>query len=390
MKQVFHFFAPCPRGLEGPLVAELEALGADQIKATDGGVGFAGSWVLMYEANLQSRIASRILWRVAEKSWKTEDDLYAMARDLDWAEMFSVDCTIKVGVTAYRVPQIRSPEFVALRIKDGICDRFRLKGGKRPSVDTAEPDMRIQLYLTDRNATLYLDTSGDALFKRGYRIETGEAPMRENLAAGILALIGWTPAEALYDPMCGSATFLIEAAMIARKIAPGARREFAFQKMRLHSEEMWQEQVAAAKAAETKEIFPIYGSDVSTAAIAHAQANLDYARFDDTIHLKQLNAMDAKPPFDMPGVWISNPPYGVRLDEKEKLAALYPQWGDALKKRFSGWRAYFLTADMDITKHMGLKASKRTPLYNGGLECRLFEYIMISGGMRRKPTGSDE
>ncbi|MBS1154540.1 MAG: methyltransferase [Proteobacteria bacterium] len=380
MKQLFHFFAPCPRGLEGVLAQELAALKAENVAATDGGVSFSGSMLTMMQANLHSRIASRILWKLAEKPYRSEDDIFRMARDLEWPELFTVDNTIKVNVTAVKSP-LRSPEFVGLKVKDGICDRFRLKTGSRPSVDTREPDMRIHAFLTDRMATLYLDTSGEALFKRGYRLEAGEAPLRENLAAGILALTGWQPGQALYDPMCGSGTFLIEAAMIARKIAPGLRRSFAFQQFRMHGDESWQKLRGEAKASENCDTFAIHGSDVSSTALAHAQENLETAGIADTVGLKQLNVLDAKPVAES-GIWLCNPPYGVRLDEKEKLAAFYPQWGDVLKQRFAGWRAYFFTGDLDLAKKIGLKASKRTVLFNGALECRLFEYELRAGSMR--------
>lgn len=381
MKQVFHFFAPCPRGLEGVLSQELAELKAENIQSTDGGVGFSGSMQTMMRVNLHSRIASRVLWKLAEKPYRSEDDIYRMARDLDWQDLFAVENTIKVNVTAVKSP-LRSPEFAGLKVKDGICDRFRLRTGGRPSVDTREPDMRIHAFLTERMATIYLDTSGEALFKRGYRQDAGEAPLRENLAAGILALTDWQPGEALYDPMCGSATFLIEAAQKARRIAPGMRRSFAFQQFRMHSVTEWEKLRADARAQENSDKFAIHGSDVSSTVLKHAEANLAAAGVADTVTLKQLNVLDAKPVAES-GIWVCNPPYGVRLDEKEKLAAFYPQWGDVLKQKFPGWRAYFFTGDLDLAKKIGLKASKRTPLFNGALECRLFEYVMQAGSLRR-------
>lgn len=384
MLQIFEFFAPCPRGLEPILEKELLAQGAKKVKITDGGVAFAGPWTVMYKANLYSRVASRILWKLVEKPYRSEDDIFRMARDTEWADIFAVENSIKVTVTAVRSP-LRSLDFIALKVKDGICDRFRLKCGKRPDVDTKEPDMRIHVYLSDKIATIYLDTSSEALFKRGYRVETGDAPVRENLAAGILALSGWTPDQVFYDPMCGSGTFLIEAAMIARNVAPGIRRSFAFQQMRMFDNAFWQMIRAEAKAKETNTNLLISGSDVSSTVLNHAKANIASAGLDDAIVLKQLNVADAKAPAES-GVWICNPPYGERLDEKERLAALYPQWATTLKQRFAGWNAYFLTADLDLPKFMRLKASKRTVLFNGPLECRLFEYKMVAGGNREKPA----
>lgn len=380
MKQLFYFFAPCPRGLESVLAQELTGLGAEQVKPTDGGVAFAGSPSMMMRANLHSRIASRILWKLAEKPYRHEDDIYRLARDLDWQDLFGVENTIKVNVSAVKSP-LRSLEFVGLKVKDGLCDRFRLKSGARPSVDTREPDMRIHLFLTEQMATLYLDTSGEALFKRGYRQEAGEAPLRENLAAGILALTGWTPEQTLYDPMCGSGTFLIEAAMLARRIAPGLRRSFSFQQFKTYSAVEWEKLRAEAQAQMNESAFMIHGSDVSSTALIHARNNLEAAGVAEAVTLKQLNVLDAKPMTES-GLWVCNPPYGVRLDEKERLAGFYPQWGDVLKQRFAGWQAYFFTGDMDLAKKIGLKASKRTVLFNGALECRLFEYVMRAGSMR--------
>ncbi|SFN80646.1 putative N6-adenine-specific DNA methylase [Formivibrio citricus] len=382
MKQLFHFFAPCPRGLENVLAQELTELKAENVQPTDGGVGFSGGMRTMMRANLHSRIASRILWKLAEKPYRSEEDIYRLARDIEWPDLFAVENTIKVNVTAVKSP-LRSPEFAGLKTKDGICDRFRLKTGSRPSVDTREPDMRIHLFLTDRMAAMYLDTSGEALFKRGYRLDAGEAPLRENLAAGILALTGWQPGQSLYDPMCGSGTFLIEAALKARGIAPGMRRSFAFQQFRMHNAAEWDKLRTDARAQENKECFAIHGSDVSSTVLKHAEANLEAAGVIDTVLLKQLNVLDAKPVAES-GIWLCNPPYGVRLDEKEKLAAFYPQWGDVLKQRFAGWRAYFFTGDLDLAKKIGLKASKRTVLFNGALECRLFEYVMQAGSMRER------
>ncbi|MGL4997191.1 MAG: THUMP domain-containing class I SAM-dependent RNA methyltransferase, partial [Deefgea sp.] len=359
MLQIFDFFAPCPRGLETVLEKELEVLSAKNIHVTDGGVSFSGPWTLMYKANLYSRVASRVLWKLVEKPYRSEDDIFRLARDTEWAEIFAVENTIKVSVTAVRSP-VRSTNFVALKVKDGICDRFRLKCGNRPSVNTEAPDMRINVYLSEKNVTLYLDTSGEPLFKRGYRVETGDAPLRENLAAGILSLSGWTPDQAFYDPMCGSGTFLVEAAMIARRVAPGKDREFAFQKMRMYDKTFWQSILNEAKAQELSAApNVIMGSDVSSTVLIHAKANIEAAGMQDSIQLKQLNVLDAKPPVES-GVWVCNPPYGARMDEKEHLATLYPEWATVLKQRFAGWNTYFLTADLDMPKHMRLKASKRT------------------------------
>lgn len=381
--QTFRFFAPCPRGLEGVLATELTQLGAQDAKAIDGGVAFSGDRQVMHKANLHSRIASRILWLLSEKSYRNEKDLYHLGKSIDWFELFSVERTIKVNVSAIRSP-LNSLDFAGLTIKDAICDRFCEHGGERPNVDTSTPDMRIHLFLTDKQATLYLDTSGEPLFKRGYRVTQGEAPLRENLAAGILALTGWQPDEPLYDPMCGSGTFLVEAAQIALNIAPGKKRHFAFEKFLNFDAAQWQACQAQATAAEKhKAALPIYGSDLSGDMIVCARQNLEAAGLDEVVSLKQVNLLETTAPANS-GVMVTNPPYGVRLSDQEKLDALYPEIGHVLKQKFAGWRAYFLSADPMLAKRIRLSASKRTPLFNGGLECRLLEYKLISGSNRAK------
>src|SRR5689334_13744774 len=219
MDRIQHtFFAPCPRGLESVLHDELVTLGAVDPRVTPGGVGFNGSLELCYRANLESRIASRILWRVAQGPYEVEEDLYRLAFDLPWHEWFLPTHTIKVKISAQQCP-LHSLTFATLRIKDAICDSFIKSSLSRPSVDTAKPDLLIVAFLDARTATLYLDTSGDPLFKRGLRRRMSEAPLRENVAAGILRLAGWKPDQVLYDPMCGGGTLPIEAAMMAHNIA---------------------------------------------------------------------------------------------------------------------------------------------------------------------------
>src|SRR5688572_27745420 len=224
------FFASCPRGLETVLEAELTALGAQEVAPLDSGVRFAGDVRLCYAANLESRVASRILWQVAHVPYRAERDIYEAVSALPWDTWFSVEHTLRVDVSAVRAP-VKSLDFVTLRIKDAVCDVFRNACGRRPDVDTRAPAVRIHAFLSATHCTVYLDTSGDPLFKRGYRRITGEAPLRENLAAGILRLSGWEPGTPLLDPMCGSGTFLAEAAMIALDRAPGLDRAFGFEKL---------------------------------------------------------------------------------------------------------------------------------------------------------------
>ena len=376
------FFATCPRGLEQLLAEELQQLKAENLQAVGGGVGFSGDFPLCYKANLESRIASRVLWQVATDRYRDEGDIYRAAYALPWNDWFGPEVTIRVDVTAIRCP-LKSLNFVTLKIKDAVCDKIRRLSGRRPSVDTRQPDVPIQGHLTDRDFTLYLDTTGDPLFKRGRRIAQGEAPLRENLAAGILRLAGWVPGTALLDPMCGSGTFLLEAAQMALDIAPGSGRHFAFEKLKNFDKCRWRE-LSGQCASRQKPKVPlsIYGSDRSGAALRSARANLAAAGLERAVSLKQANVLEISAPA-REGIIVTNPPYGVRLGEQQELAEFYPKLGDALKKKFSGWRAYILSADMRLPKLIRLAASKRTPLFNGPLECRLFEYKMVEGEMRR-------
>ena len=379
------FFATCPRGLELLLVEELRQLNAERIHAVGGGVEFGGDFWLSYQANLESRIASRVLWQVASAPYRNEDDIYRAAYALPWTGWFDPGRTIRVDLSAIRSP-LTSLNFVTLKIKDAVCDKIRRLSGRRPSVDTRQPDIPIHGHLTDRDVTLYLDTTGEPLFKRGQRLATGEAPLRENLAAGILRLAGWAPGTPMLDPMCGSGTILLEAAHMALDIAPGLGRHFALEKFknfyRRRWWELWKQTAARQKA---KLPLPIYGSDLSANVLKAVQANLTAAGLEKVVNLKQANVLDISAPAKE-GIIVSNPPYGVRLGEQQALAEFYPKLGDVLKKQFSGWRVYLLSADMRLPKLIRLATSKRTPLYNGAIECRLFEYKMVQGGMRKKKT----
>lgn len=375
------FFAPCPRGLESLLVKELTDLSAASVEAVPGGVHFVADWRVCYRVNLWSRLATRVLWRVAHGLYRKEDDIYAMARNLPWHEWFAVEQTIRVYVTAIRSP-LKSLEFLALRTKDAVCDAFRAVLGKRPSVDTANPDMRIHLFLDDREAMLYLDTSGEPLYKRGLKRAKVEAPLKENLAAGILMLAGWQPEEPLFDPMCGSGTFLLEAAQIALDIAPGLGRNFAFERLRRFDQPLWRSLVADARAARRDFDFRISGADIDPVESDRARRNLQYASLDGRIKVAQADILTVSAPAES-GVLVTNPPYGVRLGEQKSLDTMYPKLGDAMKQRFAGWRCYYFSGDENLPKLIGLKATKRTPLYNGALECRLYEYRMIAGKLER-------
>ena len=376
------FFATCPRGLEALLTEELRSIGASAIRAVPGGVGFEGDLAVCYGANLHSRIATRVLLRVGQAAYRKEQDVYDAAYEVAWQRWFTAERSIRVDVTAIRSP-LKSLDFITLRIKDAACDRFRAECGRRPSVDTRAADVRIAAFLDAHHVTLYLDTSGEPLYKRGYRSERGEAPLKENLAAGILALTGWNTGEPLFDPMCGSGTFVIEAAMMALRIAPGAGRSFGFERLLACDSKLWRSlRDAAAAAQEQPRALPVFGSDISGRELRYAHENLKAAGLDDAVELRKSDVLEVPPPAQY-GVMVVNPPYGVRLGEEQAMADFYPRLGNALKTRFAGWRCCIFSADTELPRRIRLKATKRTPLFNGPLECRLYEYRLIAGSLRR-------
>jgi putative N6-adenine-specific DNA methylase len=374
------FFASAPRGLEALLQEELQQLGARDVRAVAGGVAFNGDWRTCYGVNLRSRIASRVLWRVGEFAYRNENDVYAAAKAIDWPALFAVESKIRVNVTAQKSP-LKSLEFATLRIKDAVCDRFRDLLGVRPDVERANPDVRVHAFLEAERGVLYLDTSGEPLFKRGWRTEQGEAPLRENLAAGIVLLTGWRPGVPLLDPMCGGGTFLVEAAAMARGRAPGAKRSFGFEKLKGFQERTFQElKNEKHEEAASPELF---GSDNDPDALKAARRNLAEAGVERWVKLEQADMLSRTAPAPS-GVMVMNPPYGERMGSPEELAAFYPKLGDALKKNFAGWRCFIFTADLRLPKLIRLEPSARTPLWNGALECRLYEFEMVAGP-RRKP-----
>lgn len=380
---IFRFFAPCPRGLAPALAEELAGLGAREPKAADAGVEFTAPFEVAYAANLHSRIASRVLWRVAQFPYRNEDDIYAGAKAVAWREHFSPERTFKVETNAHRSP-VKSLDFVTLRVKDAIADVFREAIGRRPSVSAREPDVRVHAFLDAKTCTLYLDTSGEPLFKRGRRDHVGEAPLKKNLAAGILRIAGWTPGTPLLDPMCGAGTFLSEAAEISLGRAPGIARDFGFRNLARFDAGAWERMLEKAKRAERPpEPLPIHGSDLYGRSLGNAAMNLRDAGLEGVVSLKQANLLELPAPAAA-GMLVTNPPYGVRIGEKEKLDAFYPQLGTLLKQKFAGWTAFILSGDPDLAKLIRLKPSRKTVLYNGALECRLYEYRMVAGGNRRE------
>jgi len=355
-----------------------------------GGVHCSGTDTDAYRINLHSRIASRVLLRIANRTYANENDIYDLVLEQPWEDWFSVDHTIRVDITAIKSP-LTSLEFTTLKIKDAVCDRFRDQFGRRPSVNTRTPDMRIMGFLDQRNFTIYLDTSGEALFKRGWREETGDAPLRENLAAGLLRVAGWKPGVPLFDPMCGSGTILIEAAQMVQGIPPGARRRFAFEKFRNFNAKAWQEMKTAIKPNPLPAEPTIFGSDISGDMVAMTRHNLRSAGILFDVPLKQIEAQQVQPPTSQPGLLVTNPPYGERIGvrgdstipQDEMAVGFYQQLSATLKQRFAGWTVYLFTADLGLPKLLRLKESRKTPFFNGALECRLFRFDMVAGFNRR-------
>lgn len=387
------FFAPCPRGLEAVLADELRALGATVRETPSGGVRFEGDTEVALKANLHSRVASRVLQQVAYGSYRGEDDLYRLAHETEWERWHDPLASLRVDTTAVGAP-VRSLQFATLRVKDGIVDRARERVGERPSIEKQRPDRRVFTFLDAGRCTLYLDWSGESLFKRGWRHDGVEAPMKENLAAGLLALAGWQPGMPLLDPFCGSGTIVVEAAMIAAGVPPGAQRPFAFERMRGFDRNAW-ERMRRVVPREAPAAASIFGSDVSEAAIAAARANLARCGADPRwVSLRQIDVLHLDAPPAPAGLVLANPPYGERLDVKgrESLTGaehFWPAFATQLKQKFAGWSVCLFTNDLEVPRMMRLKPSKRTPLFNGALECRLFRIEMVAGSARMDTKAAD-
>jgi putative N6-adenine-specific DNA methylase len=364
------------------LEQELRELGAEGLAPTPGGVGFSGRFKLCWRVNLQSRVASRVLWQVAQGPYRTEEDVYHLSYDVPWPDWLSPRGTFRVKVDAQHCP-LRSLEFLTLRIKDAVCDRFIAGKQPRPSIDKSRPDHRIHAFLDQRQITLYLDTSGEPLFKRGYRKAMVEAPLRENLAAGLLKLAGWSPLVPLLDPFCGGGSIVIEAGLIAAGKAPGVGRRFAFERLPNFSRSQWEACRAEARAMERHmDDVRIMGGDMDPRAVQAALTNVKAAGFEGMIHLRQADALSLPRPPET-GIMVSNPPYGVRLRQNEQIDQLYRKLGHWLKRSLYKWKVFLLSEDLSLPSNLGLKPSRRIPLFNGSLECRLYEFEIVQGSHRR-------
>ncbi|WP_435930822.1 THUMP domain-containing class I SAM-dependent RNA methyltransferase [Bordetella bronchiseptica] len=380
--EIFPVYAPCPQGIEEALAAEMQALGFEDARAGRAGCAFSTDWAGVQRANLYSRLATRILVQVAQADIGHEDDILELARSVPWERWFGPDETLRVDTSAIKSP-VKSLQYCNLRAKDGICDRLREVEGARPDIDTVRPDARVHLFLSGTTATLYLDTSGESLFKRGWRLDKGEAPLRENLAAGMLALAGWDPAEPLLDPFCGSGTILIEAAWIALGVPPGISRPFGFERLRNHDARRWQDLKADARTRiQTQLETPLFGYDLDPRAIQYAQANAERAWLTaDTIRFEVGDARHLAAPADH-GWIVTNPPYGERM-ETEDDSEMWRDWAACLKRQFAGWQVHVISSDMTLPQRLRLKPLRRVPLHNGALDCRLFGFELVPASYRK-------
>jgi len=402
-------FLPCAAGVEALLADEVRrVLPKAVVREMRGGVGLDGDPQEVMALNLESRLAQRVLIEVAEGPYHNEHDLYELARRVDWDAWITPRHTLRVDTTAQRSP-LKSLNFAALRIKDAVCDALRDSTGERPSVDTRHPDLQLVLHAGENAAAVYIDSSGESLFKRGWREDKGDAPLKETLAAAMLAAAGWrgTPAEggALHDPCCGSGTIAIEAAQIACGIAPGLKRRFAFERLLPFANDIMRAELqrlrSHAQARIHASAVPIVASDVSFRMVDFARRNAQRAGVEAAIEFHGGDALERPAPAlpeDLPGTLMINPPYGQRIEIGGKAARASAQdrdtpedffprlaahWKRAYTQHAAGWTAWVLSPDMKLPSAMRLKESRRVPMWNGPLECRLFRFDLVAGSARR-------
>ena len=376
------------KGLEEVLAQELIELGANDVQLGRRSVSFRGDKALLYRANFSLRTALRILVPIQsgkiKAKGKPEDQIYDIVKAIDWSRYMTVDSTFAIDTTLYS-DLFHNSLFVTYRIKDAIVDYWSEKAGKRPNVNTDNPDLRINVHIGNDQLTVSLDSSGDSLHKRGYRVATTEAPISEVLAAGMLLMAGWKGQSDFYDPMCGSGTLLIEAALIARNIAPGVfRKEFAFERWLDFDADLWSD-IYNDDSREREFEHRIYGSDASFYAIQQATKNIKAAGVQKDVELKQIRMEEIRTQntehriqTDHPLVML-NPPYGERLKSNKEMEDLYSAIGSALKHQFTGSTAWIISSNAAAMKCIGLKPSKKYHLLNGELDCQFNRYDLFAG-----------
>ena len=424
-------FVPCAAGVESFLayeVAQITGLPASDIQTMRGGVQLQASWRAALQLNLHSRLGMRVLIQLAHQPYASEDDIYNAASSVAWEMWFTPKQSFRVEITAQHSP-LKSLNFATLRVKDAVADRFRDKSGLRPDVDTQRPDVRVHVHLTDKMLTLYLDTTGEPLFKRGWREDKGDAPLKETLAAAMLAASGWSmpiltaPGETLpavpslagveqglplYDPCCGSGTIVIEAAQIACRMAAGLQRRFGFEKLRMFDAHVWRQLQEEARGQQCEPRAAVYGSDLAFRMVDFAQRNAERAGVAKALNLRGGDALQRMPPCEAPAVMLVNPPYGERIEaggvagaaslarggrevgQVEDGGEFFSQLASHWKKNYAGWRAWVLTPDLKLPGRMRLKESRRVPMWNGPIECRMFRFDLMAGSARKPAAGVDQ
>ena len=393
-------FLPCAGGVESLLAAEVLRITGVAAETTRGGVWVEGDERMAMQLNLESRLATRVLWPLIDGPYGDEHDLYDLARRVAWDHWITPEQTLRVDVAAQRSP-LQSLNFTALRIKDAVCDTLRETAGARPSVDTHRPDLPIALFVGPEHATLYVDTSGEPLFKRGWREDTGEAPLKETLAAALLAAAGWQGRAEdgpLLDPCCGAGTIVIEAAQIACGIAPGSLRHFAFERLLPFKPfaAAWRDLQRQAQSRVHASAVPLFAGDVSFRMTDFATRNAERAGVRAAIEFKTADALQRLPPLAT-GTILMNPPYGERIGAKGQgsggeqrasregfegggtPAEFFGKLASHWKRQYAGWTAWLLSPEMKLPTLMRLKESRRVPLFNGAIECRLFRFDMTAG-----------
>ncbi len=377
----FSLFATAPKNLEALLAEEIRQLGISA-RDTRGGVTFQASLAEAYRVCLWSRVANRVLLQLATFAADSAEALYAGVQSIQWSQHFTTDQTFAIDLNLSS-SNLTHSQFAALKAKDAIVDQFRSETGERPSVDTEQPDIRVNIYLYRNQATLYLDLSGGSLHRRGYRARAGAAPLKENLAAAILLRANWPTfartGSTFIDPMCGSGTLPIEAALIAGDIAPGLlQQQFGFLNWLQHDRTAWATELTEAKSrAETgrKNMPPIRGYDQDPSSVRIAQQNVRIAGLQDHVHIAQQLLQDCAPQDeDEQGLIVVNPPYGERLGADSDLPALYAQLGEVLKSRFLHWQVAVFTGNPELARHIGIRSTRQHALYNGPIACKLIHY----------------
>ncbi len=368
------YFATVARGLEPIAAQELERLGAQEVRPDFTGVHFVGDRALLYRVNLWARTIFRVLVNVAEFSCPDAETLYEEVQNISWEDYLQPYNTLAVNATGGN-HKLNHTHFTALQVKNAIVDQQRRQFGERSSIDTQNPDVLINTHIYQDRCVVSLDSSGTSLHRRGYRPAMGAAPLKETLAAALLDMAEWEPNLPFLDPLCGSGTLPLEASLKSLNIAPGLfREEFAFEKWQDFDPELWDQLLKEAETSELPNLkAPITGSDYDPETLEEARINAEKCGVAEKITLTQTELSQVEAPADS-GIIICNPPYGERLGDARELGDFYKLLGDVFKQRFKGWTAYVLTGNKELAKRVGLKASRRIPVYNGSIVCSLLKY----------------